>query len=212
MILSRTKPVSTGFSNTPPVIPRIAAAVDCEPLHAEAYRGNVEQVELLLMQNKTIRAQINARDKSGWTALHLACQYGRIAVAMSLLRLGQADIDARDEYLGWTPLHCATKGGNLQLIEYLLEEGANVFCTDKQGKTALQGTDSVAIQNLLRTAMRMARMNTFLLAALTSTLDSQQQRSPPSNTPVSTTCMLQTHFFLHHLFDKQLIREIYEFL
>jgi hypothetical protein len=48
---------------------------------------------------------------------------GHVAVAKSLLRAG-ADIDARSPS-GLTPLFCAVRRRDVQLVEYLLEHGAN---------------------------------------------------------------------------------------
>ena len=50
-------------------------------------------------------------------------QNGHVAVAKTLLRAG-ADIDARSPS-GLTPLFCAVRRGDVQLVEYLLEHGAN---------------------------------------------------------------------------------------
>ncbi|KAK5455177.1 hypothetical protein LTS15_005897 [Exophiala xenobiotica] len=71
----------------------------------------------------------------GKTALHLACESGRIHVARCLLELG-ADVNSADDQ-GRTGLHYAVRNGCLELVAVLLERGADKNATDHSGRTAL---------------------------------------------------------------------------
>ena len=64
-------------------------------------------------------ADVNASGNNDRTALHLAAEGGRLAVAERLIAEG-ADVNARDDtevHLtgGWTPLHVATAHGHAEL-------------------------------------------------------------------------------------------------
>lgn len=50
----------------------------------------------------------------------------------SLLEEG-ADIDNQENEYGFTPLHCAIFGGNIQIVNLLLQHKANPFLVDKKG-------------------------------------------------------------------------------
>jgi ankyrin repeat protein len=91
---------------------------------------------------------IRARDKTGATLLHRACDWHwditpaqRKAIVELLIAQG-ADVDAVDDD-GSTPLHCAAwpmYGGQpatVALVELLLARGANANATDDSGDTPL---------------------------------------------------------------------------
>ncbi|KAL4901090.1 ankyrin repeat-containing domain protein [Aspergillus multicolor] len=72
----------------------------------------------------------------GATGLHLACQYGHLAVALELLS-GGSDIDAKDNYEE-TPLIRACASGESELVEILLAQRANAKVQGRHFGTALQ--------------------------------------------------------------------------
>lgn len=55
----------------------------------------------------------------------------------TLIKLGGANINTRDFRGGWTPLHYAVSLGNLELVEFLVEHGANINAKDINGVTPL---------------------------------------------------------------------------
>jgi len=130
--------------------------VGTTPLQAAARKGNVRIVELLLSRV----ADINAKDSSGHTALHmamgsdhremvellaakgarasalhLAAYLGDTEKLRKLLRDGD-DIDSRDEP-GFTALHYAALSGKKEVVEFLIDEGARVDAKDSSNLTPL---------------------------------------------------------------------------
>lgn len=81
------------------------------------------------------RADVNAVDKTGKTALFLAAMAGHAATAKLLLDKGAA-VDAADSF-GRTPLHVAVRAESVAAITVLLEAGSDVNQPDKEGKTAV---------------------------------------------------------------------------
>ena len=82
-------------------------------------------------------AKINIWDEQKRAPLHHAAIHTSQEVATLLLDKG-ADIDLRDQANGFTPLHWAIHYGRHQMVEYLLEKGANTEIKNNNGHTALQ--------------------------------------------------------------------------
>ncbi|KAG9329912.1 hypothetical protein JZ751_028609 [Albula glossodonta] len=73
--------------------------------------------------------------KTGLTALHMAAQEDRVAIA-EILREHEADLDPCTK-MGYTPLIVACHYGNVKMVNFLLQHGANVDATTKSGYTPL---------------------------------------------------------------------------
>ncbi len=89
-------------------------------------------------------ADINATNKRGLTALHMAAQHGQNQLAQLLIER-RADLNARDDK-GRTPLHHAVVvriiseeiiAGKNEIVKSLLESGADVNAKDNRGYTPL---------------------------------------------------------------------------
>ncbi len=102
-------------------------------------------------------ADMNAHDKNGHTALHIAVRRGDQALVERLLESG-ADINCRTfvnayGHGGYAALHLAVLKGNRALVELLLERGADINRKTKDGRTALsiagQGDYSELVDALL---------------------------------------------------------------
>ncbi|KPU78441.1 uncharacterized protein Dana_GF10397, isoform C [Drosophila ananassae] len=101
-------------------------------LTAAARHGCVDVVGILLSRG----AQIDARNRQGYSALWLAVKEGHWSVVEQLLQRGAL----LDEPLGQarkTPLMIAAEEGHLELLELLLARGASLEAQDHEGFTAL---------------------------------------------------------------------------
>ena len=90
-----------------------------------------EAVRTLLRQ----RADVNARQADGATALHWAAHWDDLETADLLIRAG-AQVNTANDY-GATPLSVACTNGNAALVERLLTAGANPNAALPSGETAL---------------------------------------------------------------------------
>jgi ankyrin repeat protein len=113
------------------VVSGLGAAGRDEPLLTAARAGDTKTLRVLIDQ----RANVNAREADGTTALHLAVLRDDID-AVDLLLRGGADPKAADRY-GVTPLTVACINGNAGIIERLVKAGADPDTALASGETAL---------------------------------------------------------------------------
>lgn len=99
-----------------------------------AMLGDLAKVQSYLQNDPTL---VRARSADGGTALHFACFFGHPEIAQVLIESG-SDLRAVAEKFGNVqPLHSAVAGRNHQIIESLLQNGADVNAKQQQGYTAL---------------------------------------------------------------------------
>ncbi len=82
---------------------------------------------------------INECDLSDNSTLSLICEKGELELARTMLELG-ADIDNKGKFDEWErprPLNRAVKSGNLELVQFLLDSGADTFKCDAGGETII---------------------------------------------------------------------------
>lgn len=82
---------------------------------------------------------INWKDKSNETALHIAARFGHDECARVILKgtkEQKADLEATENTYAWTPLHVAAVDGKLSVARLLVEAGADVTRPDSSGWTA----------------------------------------------------------------------------
>lgn len=134
------------------------------PLHYAAWAGDLSLTETLVKKSS---ANINAKNSSGKTPLHLACSEARLETAMFLIDSG-AQINAKDN-IGYTPLHVAAEaswgvtgwegsGGKErplpELCSMLLKRGADPSARDVFGRTPLDvSTANEQVREMLRIAI-----------------------------------------------------------
>ncbi|KAK3090841.1 hypothetical protein FSP39_015089 [Pinctada imbricata] len=129
-----TPPPSTPLTPNPsPASPQSISPL-CAPVDLDAqtesnhdtaltlacHGGHSELVNLLLSKG----ADIEHRDKKGFTPLILAATAGHVDVVEILLDAG-ADMEAQSERTKDTPLSLACSGGRYEVVELLLSRGAN---------------------------------------------------------------------------------------
>ena len=124
-------------------------------MHA-AHAGHLEAVQTLLAAG----AAPDFKSEQGWTALAKAaynaeteCGYPQVIAA---LHEAGADLDTRI-FFGITPLMLAAGGGDAGVVEWLINNGADVLAANDGGRTArLMANDKfyVDVINLLTDAER----------------------------------------------------------
>lgn len=126
------------------------------PLMHAAHHGHVATVEVLIAAG----ADVNVKSPQGWTALAKAAyngetERGYVEVIEVLHRAG-ANLDERI-FFGITPLMLAAGGGDAAVVEWLINNGADVLAANEGGRTArLMASDKfyVDVINLLTEAER----------------------------------------------------------
>ena len=128
------------------------------PLHLAGMRVHRESlptgVYLGLIRTLLERgADVSARNYAGVTPLHLWTLRGADVAAVELLIARGADINSRATRQAWTALHGAVSSGRRDLVEFLLQKGADIAAKDGDGRTPLQVATKVGhldIAELLR--------------------------------------------------------------
>jgi hypothetical protein len=108
---------------------------DWSDLTLASYLGLSEVVHDILFKEK-IDIEIEAKDRSGQTALVWAAAQGHEAVVKLLLEKG-AEIEENDCSYGQTVLLRAAVQGHEAVVKLLLEKGAEIETMDNYGRTAL---------------------------------------------------------------------------
>ena len=89
-------------------------------IHTALQLHSESQIQAFLKTSKNM----NVRDSSDQTPLHIACAQGLTDVVKRLLKK-KANINAQDAN-GWTPLHCAANEQHYPLCHILIQHKANI--------------------------------------------------------------------------------------
>ncbi|HEY9097750.1 MAG TPA: ankyrin repeat domain-containing protein [Thiobacillus sp.] len=119
-----------------------------------AHEGHVEAIKVLIAAG----ADVKAKSPQGWTALAKAAYNGETECgyveAIEILADAGALVD-EPIFFGITPLMLAAGGGDPSVVEWLINNGANVLAANEGGRTARMMADDkfyVAVINLLHEA------------------------------------------------------------
>ena len=130
--------------------PPLLAQPPCGDWNTEAFFENatVAQITNCLEAG----ANIEARDKDGWTPLHLVTHSGTADKVQALIKAG-ANTEARMEE-GWTPLHSAVMFGSADSVQALIKAGGDIEARAEEGWTPLHMAASLgkvdAVQSLVK--------------------------------------------------------------
>lgn len=107
-------------------------------LHQACVYDDIDSVKkkIAKLRSENRISEINATDKSGFTALHYAARNGNYEICKILIELN-ANVNAKTFNCGSTPLHRAAYMCHEKVVKLLLEKGANVLEKDCDFKTAL---------------------------------------------------------------------------
>ena len=107
-------------------------------VHLAAMSGSSYGLDLLFRDWKQTpesgKPDVNAKDKSGKTALELAVERGHASAASTLILRG-ADVIVVDGNYN-TLLHRLAGSGKVDIAHAIMSKGVSVFATNKDGKTA----------------------------------------------------------------------------
>ncbi len=144
---------------------------------AKTNEGN-ESALMMAIENHTMvkylidkGADVNYENAIGKTALHYAAQYQDVETAKLLVNSG-ANLNKGIKATGWvgnggaiwddppfeykiyngsiTPLMYAARSGNIQMVKFLVESGADISLKDDEGQTALEYSQSKHVSNYLK--------------------------------------------------------------
>ncbi|KAJ5902932.1 hypothetical protein N7495_003460 [Penicillium taxi] len=114
------------------------------PLMLAAALGRTDIVRFLLQQKAEVLSTTNLK----FTAFHCACEENHIEIAEHLLRVDKSflEMEFRHEY---TALNRASTVGEQEIVEFLIEKGANIEAADVDGKTPLHNASISGFQNIV---------------------------------------------------------------
>ncbi|KAJ3125848.1 hypothetical protein HK098_008161 [Nowakowskiella sp. JEL0407] len=112
-------------------------------IHGLVHSGNFASVSRILQSDN-----VNSRDSAGYSPLHYASRQGHVEIAKLLISFG-ANVNSRTCELGTTPLLRAILAKNLNMVELLLKNGADVKIADNYGRTVLHAAAEAGDLNIV---------------------------------------------------------------
>ncbi|CAG0911479.1 unnamed protein product, partial [Cyprideis torosa] len=104
------------------------------PLYLACVMGHVSVARDLVAHG----ADVNTKDRRGWTPLIGASDGGHVETVEFLVREAKADVEGRENITGCTALAVAAWKGHTHVMEILLAAGAEMNARDSDGLTPLQ--------------------------------------------------------------------------
>jgi len=104
------------------------------------------------------------------TALWLAVKFKHLNVVRTLISLGKANVNHRaDERFyetNWSPLGLAFRSGQLEMVKYLIENGADLYNADKNDSTCLMIASGYGHYDLVQYLLSLDGSTNHLLNAI----------------------------------------------
>jgi ankyrin repeat protein len=104
----------------------------CASIHASAYGNCLGCLKKFIDDS----VEVNAIDCDGHTPLTIASTHGHIDYVIALISYG-VNVNMKAEYSGWTALHFASVRDHTEIIQILLDNGADKHVQNNNGSTAL---------------------------------------------------------------------------
>ncbi|XP_035683124.1 serine/threonine-protein kinase TNNI3K-like isoform X1 [Branchiostoma floridae] len=121
------------------VEPHISNIYGDTPLHLACYGGKVEAVKKLV--EHTGRDSLSKENIFSETPLHSACTNGRSLELVKFL-LGQEDVSVNHQGQdGHTALHSACYHGHIRLVQFLLDNNADMNLVARQQEPSVEGEE-----------------------------------------------------------------------
>ena len=150
---------------------------------ALATKSNYEPIVQMLVN---AGVDINWKDKTGESALHVAARFGHTGCASVILRgseFQKPDLEITENSYSWTPLHVAAVDGSLEVVKLLVEAGADVSKPDASGWTA---KEHAALRGHMNIARFLAKHTNEDEAAARVAAGMQPPPNPPNPTENSS--------------------------
>lgn len=151
------------------------------PLMAASRNNSLDAIATLIQLE---RFSLELRDEDGCTSLSLAAYHGHIQ-AVEMLISHRAELNAPNR-TGLTPLWMASLGGSLEMVSYLLQQGADHTVRRSDGRPLIQSTlqFSPAIRKLYNILIQNeVTMNRSMTSRLFLVLKRQEMETIPSLGP-----------------------------
>jgi ankyrin repeat protein len=163
--------------------------IGIDGLNQQLLHASMEGDEKLIRQLVTCGAEVNALD-----ALNFVCRIGDLPTASLLVELG-ADVNATpDEYsteyqlIKHTPLHTACSLAMPEIVDFLIEKGADALVKDTSGRTPMHTACGGKAEGSLPPESSIAIIEALLKAG--SPLDPVDQFDM---TPLHLACISSNH-------------------
>ncbi len=139
---------------------------------ADATLQEILEINTNFAETSEKKADLNATDCMGWTALHYAAKSGSLECVKLLIKNGakidQANVDDQ------TPLRFAAQSGHFDCMKYLLDNGAELNKKNQYGSTvlhfAVMGGNSECINYLIDNGLDLNKENMLGISPLQGTV------------------------------------------
>ncbi|KAI9292001.1 ankyrin [Neoconidiobolus thromboides FSU 785] len=103
-------------------------------IHGACVFGDEKKINKMIQSSKNVVGLVNSVDSYGYAPLHYAAKHNHLSITKILLVNG-ANINAKTKGLKTTVLHRAILDKNKEMINFLLDNGADLDIVDDLGRT-----------------------------------------------------------------------------